>query len=233
MTKLNSLKASKSSTVKASPVEIVLSSDQLLTIAPVVALANDVYKVSEVYEKASVTLSRVRQSFAQAFCQLMSDSNADYATANAYKKHLFAVVSKAQGVELDTVRKALNKLILADAKEGDYDHTAWLKSESKSAVSNAKVADELAEMSSDEIASKMQALAKSGDFKGASKLQSEVKRREKARATEIARTEAKAITSLKNDVRTFITGADSEQLLAMVYTMNNIATIIKLAKQAK
>ena len=228
-----SLKATKQAIAKPSKVEIVLNDKQLLGFAPIVSLANDLIQFEIEHEELKGLLSKKRQSMAHAFCQLMSESNADYVTAMAYKKHLFASVASAQGVTSEYVGKQVNPLINSCAKEGNYKNLAWLKSPNKSAVSMSKARAEFEALSDSDIKQKVQALAKAEDFTGASKYSKELERRAKVKALEIKRNESKALTSLKTDVKAFITSADTEQLAAFVYTMNNIDAVLKLANQSK
>ena len=230
---MTSLKATKKAIAKPSTVEIVLQDNQLLAFAPIVSMANDLFEFEKQHAKQGLLLSEKRQATAHAFCQLMSDTGADYAMAQAYKKHLFGTVAHAQSVTVKYVTDTLNKLISACLKEGAYEHTSWVKSAKSSANSMSKLRAELDALSDSDIKQKVQALAKAEDYAGASKFTKELERRAKAKASEAKRNESKAVTALKRDIKQCITDADSEMLMAFVYTMNNREAVLKLANQTK
>ena len=230
MTTKTSLKATKQATAKPSKAEIVLQDKQLLALAPVVSLANDLFTFEKQHAKQGLLLSEKRQATAHAFCQLMSDTAADYNTAQAYKKHLFQTVATSQGVTVDYIADTLNKLIRSCVSDGAYKHTSWTKSAKASADSMSRKRAELASISDVQLANDIQANAKTGNYKAAAELSKELERRAKAKASEVKRNESKAITTLKRDIKQCITDADAELLAAFVYTMNHKEQVLKLIK---
>jgi stage V sporulation protein SpoVS len=225
-----SLKASKQAIAKPSEAEIVLLDRDKITVAPLVEIAND-------YIGQGIKLQSTRIEFAEKFCALMSDTDASYETAKAYKNHIYETVAKARGVELISVSKPLNKAISeqvdAQKVKGGYANLDWLNSTNKSAVSMSKARAELQALSDSDIKQKVQACAKAENFSEASKYSKELERRAKVKALEIKRSESKAITAIKADIKAFISSADTEQLAAFVYTKNNIDAVLKLANQSK
>lgn len=230
--KTTTLTTVKKATTKPSNVVIILQDSDKLALAPVIDLANNLFTFEKAHAKQGLLLSEMRLNVAHSFCALMSDNEATYDQAQAYKKHLFETVASAQGVTLEHITKTLTKLISDCVKEGAYDYTAWTVSPKASAVSMTKAREALAIISDIKLASDIQANAKAGNYKAAADLAKEVERRAKVKATEVKRTEGKATTALKNDIKAFITAAEPEVLAAFIYTQNNIEQILKLAKQA-
>ena len=225
-----SLKAVKTAVKQPSKAEIVLLDSDKVTVAPLVEIAND-------YIGQGIKLQSTRIDFAEKFCALMSDTNASYETAKAYKNHIYETVAKARGVVLISVSKPLNKAISeqvdAQKVKGGYANLDWLNSTKTSAVSMSKARAELQALSDSDIKQKVQACAKAENFSEASKYSKELERRAKVKALEIKRNESKAVTSIKADIKKYVTSADMNQLVAFVYTMNNIDVVLKLANQAK
>ena len=78
------------------------------------------------------------------------------------------------------------------------------KKQSTTAISMAKSRAELAKKSDTELKSELAVSAKNLDFTKAKKIQSEIQRREKAEQREQARNESKAVTALKNELKTIV-----------------------------
>jgi len=224
------LKAVKQATTKPSEAIIILQDSDRLAIAPVISLANELFDAERAHEKASIMLSEMRSKMADAFCTLMSDMNATYAQAQAYKKHLYETVASAQKVTLIHATKTLSLLIAASVKDGIYTNTAWTKSHKPSAKSMGEKREVLASLSDANLNTEIQASARAGNYKVAADLSKELVKREVAKASEIKRTEGKATTALKNSVKAFITGVSPEVLAAFVFTQHNIDIVLKLAK---
>ena len=230
---MTSLKAVKSAVKQPSKAEIVLLDSDILRIAPVVAMASDLLSFEKAYEKQAFTISEKRQAMSHEFITLMIDIDATYQQAQAYKKHIITSLTSAQKVTTEHAQKSFNKALKEGLQLGDYGTPKFLVSDNKSAKSNSKARAEFETLSDSDIKQKVQALAKAEDFAGASKYSKELERRAKVKALEIKRSESKAVTSIKADIKKYVTTADMNQLVAFVYTMNNIDAVLKLANQSK
>jgi len=224
-----SKKATKKATTKPSTAVIILQDSDKITIAPALELASD-------YIGQGIKLQDTLNKFAKLFCGLMSDMDATSQKALAYKKHIYETVSKARGVVESSVSRPLNLAIKeqvnAQVSKGGYKNLGWQASKQPSAQSMTKKRVEYAKLSDSDLEREITASAEAKDFRKAVSFADEVTKREEAKASEIKRTEGKATTAMKNDVKKFITGASAEAMTAFIFTQNNIELVLKLAKQS-
>lgn len=230
---MTSLKAVKTATKKPSAVEVVLSDNQKLSVAPIVALCNDAFQLAEQRQELSLLSGKANGAFAHEFVSYVKSNDMNYATYMAFKKHIVLSVATAKKNTTETVDKWLMPIIKAYIKDADLKGWTLPKAENKSAVAMSELRQSLASLTMQELEQNIQASAKAGDFKKASQLTSEKKRRVKLAENQVKKAESKATTELKNDLKRFITGADCEVLALMVYAKNNLATIEKLVKSTK
>jgi hypothetical protein len=226
---MTSLKAVKTETKKPSAVEIVLSDTQKLSIAPIVALCNEAFQLTEKRQELSLLSGKANQVFAHEFVNHVKNNELDYAGYMAFKKHIVLSVANARKNTTETVDKWLTPLIKAYVKDADLKGWMLPKAEGRSAKSMGALRTALASLTMQELERDIQASAKSGDFKKASQLAGEKKRRVKLAETEAKRNESKHVTTIKNDLRAFIGSLDSEGLAAMLYVKNHFATIKQMA----
>jgi len=95
------------------------------------------------------------------------------------------------------------------------------RKQTASAVSMAKAREAVASIPDAMLSKKVEQAAKAGDFKQAAKLASEVKRREKARASEAKKAEAKDVSELRNGLKKWVGDMNGESLAALVWVRNN------------
>ena len=105
------------------------------------------------------------------------------------------------------------------------------RKESKSAVSMAKSRAELAEKKMSDLQAELAESAKNLDFTQAKKIQAEIKRRIKSDESEQKRTEGKAITALKTDLKKWIGSLKPNELACLVYVRENFDEVLKLANK--
>lgn len=228
-----SLKATKQATTKPSNVETVLQDSDKLAIAPVISLANELLIAEEVHEKASIMLSKMRTNMADAFCTLMSDMNATFSQAQAYKKHLYETVASAQKVTLIHATKTLSILITNCVKDGLYINTAWTKSPSPSAVSMTKARAEndavMSKLSTEKLSSQLLALADMPE-KVKAPIRQELAKRNKVIAKNHSDELKQNLKDLKDNITKLI--VTENQVACMAWAINNLQVIEKLYKQA-
>ena len=236
MTTKTSLKATKQATAKPSKAEIVLQSNQLLAFAPIVQATNDAFILQAEHEQAGMTLSAKYKAVATSFCQYMSDIDADYPTALAYKKHLFASVAEARSIEIKYVQDTINPIITKTIKEKPALAKKWFEKQGGSAESNRKARNELAsivdKMTDTDLSIKIESLAKAGDkdsLKRASQLATERdKRKNKALAEQ-----KKAIKASVDDVVKIIkaTVLTPSQVACLSFAINNMQVIEQVMRE--
>jgi excinuclease UvrABC helicase subunit UvrB len=105
------------------------------------------------------------------------------------------------------------------------------KKQSRSAVSMAKARAELAEKSDSELDAELAEHAKNLDFTKAKKIQDEIKKRVKDKAS-IAKKEDNAyIKELKLDLKKWVGSLNQNQLACLVYVRENFEEVLKLANK--
>jgi len=228
-----SLKASKQVAHSPSKAEIVLSDKEKLTYAPMVALCAKAYGYELDSEKLTQLQGKANLEFAQNFVNIVRENELSYSSYQALKKHIIQSIATAKHIEYASVEKWFNPIIKGYIKNDLADGYELPKAESKNAEAMSKLRSVLSAIPSDKLQAEIEASAKAGDFKRASQLASEKQKREKQAQNAIKKTESKHITELKNALKKFITGADSEVLGLMLYAKNNLAEIKKLAKPTK
>jgi excinuclease UvrABC helicase subunit UvrB len=105
------------------------------------------------------------------------------------------------------------------------------KKQSRSAISMAKSRAELAEKSDSELDAELAEHAKNLDFTKAKKIQDEIKKRVKDKAS-IAKKEDNAyIKELKLDLKKWVGSLNQNQLACLVYVRENFEEVLKLANK--
>jgi len=224
---------SKKATTKPSKAVIILQDSDKLAIAPVISLANELFTAEEVHEKASIMLSKMRAKVADAFCTLMSDRDATYSQAQAYKKHLFESVATAQRVTLEHITKTLSLLIANSVKDGIYTNTAWTKSPKASAVSMTKARAEnaaaMAKITTEKLTNQLKALAGMPE-KVQAPILHELAKRDKVITKNHSAELKQNLKDLKANITKLI--VTENQVACMAWAVNNIQVIEKLYKQS-
>ena len=228
-----SLKASKQVAHSPSKAEIVLTDNQKLAYAPMVALCAKAYGYELDSEKLTQLQGKANLEFASNFVNIVRDNDLNYPSYMALKKHTIQSIATAKHIEYASVEKWFNPIIKGYIKNDLADGYELPKSETKNAEAMTKLRSILSAIPNDKLQAEIESCAKAGDFKRASQLASEKVKRDRQTANAIKKTESKAITDLKNTLKKFITGADSEVLALMLYAKNNLSEIKKLAKPTK
>lgn len=99
------------------------------------------------------------------------------------------------------------------------------KAKTASAVSMSKARAELSAIPEAKLTEQLKQAASAGDFVQAAKLSKEVQRREKVRANEAKKAEASDTKALRDDLKKWVTGMDSEALAALVWVRKNWADL--------
>ena len=223
----------KKATKKPSDAIVILQDSDRLAIAPVISLANELFSAEKIHEKASISLSELRDDVADSFCSLMDITEATFHQAQAYKKHLYESVAKAQGVTLDYATKTLSKLISACVKDGNYEYTDWTKSPEPSAVSMNKARAEnnvaMSKISTEKLSSQLIALADMPE-KVQEPIRKELAKRNKAIAKNHSDELKQNLKDLKDNITKLI--VTETQVACMAWAVNNLQVIEKLYKQS-
>jgi hypothetical protein len=228
-----SLKASKQVAHSPSKAETVLSDNQKLAYAPMVALCAKAYGYELDSEKLTQLQGKANFEFAQNFVNIVRDNDLDYPSYMALKKHTIQSIATAKHIQFDSVEKWFNPIIKGYIKNDLADGYELPKSETKNAEAMTKLRSVLSAIPSDKLQAEIESSAKAGDFKRASQLASEKVKREKQAQNAIKKSESKATTELKSALKRFVSGLDSEGLAAMLYVKNHFSEIKKLAKATK
>jgi hypothetical protein len=225
-----SLKSNKAQAHSPSKVETILSDSVKLTLAPIVSEATIAYQFGIDHEKLVMTKQEKEQDFAHSFVNYVKNNALNYSSYQATKKHVQTSIATSKKQSSETVEKWLNKIIKSYMAIADLGGYTLPKSESKNAVAMSELRSELSSIDSETLQAEIEASAKAGDFKRAAQLASENKKREKQAQNAIKKTESKNTTELKNALKRFITGADNEQLVTMLWVKNNYEQVAKLAR---
>lgn len=226
-----SLKATKIKAHSPSKVEIVFTDSQKLTVAPIVSLFSDSYELGLKVEGLSLSKGEKEQQAAHGFVNYVKDNKLDYQSFQAFKKHVINSLATAKKQAYDTIEQWLNRIVKAYLKD---DATGFqLPKAQGSAVKMSELRSALASIADNELQVQIEASAKAGDFKKASQLATEKQRREKLAENAVKKADSKSATELKNALKRFVGGLDSEGLAALLYVKNHFTEIKKLAKVTK
>jgi hypothetical protein len=224
----NSLKAVKQVAHSPSKVDTILSDSVKLSLAPIVGEANTTFGLYERQAEATKAYRDNEAVLVDSFYSYLTEAKPDYPTYQAVKKHLINSIASVKNRKYDTIEKWLNSYVIKEVKALGYELP---KAESKNAESMAKLRSELSSIDDKALQAQIEASAKAGDFKKASQLANEKTRREKQAKNAIVKTYKQNVTELKKQIKDKITKFDNDlQLAAMLYAVNNIDEIIKLAK---
>jgi HrpA-like RNA helicase len=226
---MSSLKAVKSAVQKPSEVELILTDSQKLSVAPIVALCNDAFQLTEKRQELSLLSGKANQVFAHEFVNHLITNELNYVEYMAFKKHVASCVAIARKNTIETVDKWLLPLIKSYIKNDLANGYELPKSDNKPAVNKAKKEALLASLSDSELNKAIDECAKTKDFKRGNQLQGESDRRANRAKTQAKRLEAKRISDEKTDIKKWITSLDSEGLVAMMYVKNNFDTIKQMS----
>jgi hypothetical protein len=226
----NSLKASTKAIKAPSEIETVLSSSVKLALANVTSDANKAFELYAKQQDASVAYETSAKNLADGFYTWLTKTQPDYNTLNSVKKHIITSISETKGRAYATIEKWFNSNVMKAVKDLGY---VLPKAESKNAESMAKKRAELAKIDNATLLKNITDLKQASDkasLKQAFSLMSELEKRQEQADNAIIKAEKMAATELKNTLKKFITGLDSNQLAVMMYVKNNFSEVAKLAK---
>lgn len=224
MTQTNkaSLKATKAETTKPSKVVYILNE------AIKTALHNNVTMQIVQVEKLTLSRAELFNKIADSLGAILEPMGKDGKVMPCTVEHWDTVFSFVEQDLINTRNilpstaktyiSELYKLLKARDIEKPRKQTA-------SAVSMAKAREAVASIPDATLAKKVEEAAKAGDFKEAAKLASEVKRREKAKASEAKKAEAKDTSELRNGLKKWVSEMNSESLAALLWVRNNWADL--------
>tara|TARA_R110000751_G_scaffold213216_1_gene316682 strand:+ start:177 stop:845 length:669 start_codon:yes stop_codon:yes gene_type:complete len=127
------------------------------------------------------------------------------------------------------------------AKRGWEDFAKFLKSDrdfiqpkapSKQAISNAKLAEELKDLSDDDLAVAELDATIAKDYTKAGQYQKENLRRSKVSDLEQKRTDGKALTQMKNNLKKWVGKMDAPQIVALAWLQQNPKAFEDLVKKS-
>lgn len=228
-----SLKASKQVAHSPSKVEVILNDNVKLALASVTGEGSKAFELYAKQQDASVAYDNAEELFTNDLYSYLVEAMPDYATFQAIKKHIINSIATAKGRKYDTIEKWLNDKVIKAIKALGYELP---KAESKSAQGMAKLRSELSVLSDSDLTNTIETLKSSNDYdnlKQINKYVTEKQKREKAKAREIEKRESSNTKDLKNTLKKFITGLDSEGLAAMLYVKNHFNEVKQLAKATK
>lgn len=231
-----SLKASKQVAHSPSKAEIVLTDNQKLSYAPMVALCAKAYGYELDSEKLTQLQGKANLEFASNFVNIVRDNELSYSSYQALKKHTIQSIANAKHIEYASVEKWFNPIIKGYIKNDLADGYELPKSESKNAESMGKLRAELSAIPSDKLQDNIVELRKATDsdsLKQAAQYAKELEKRRQQAENALRKTESKAITEKKTELKQWLTGLDLEGLAAMLYVKNHFNDIKKLAKATK
>jgi hypothetical protein len=226
---MTSLKAVKTAVQKPSEVELILTDKQKLSYAPMVALCAKAYGYELESEKLTQLQGKANLEFAMNFVNIIRDNELSYHEYQALKKHTIQSIASAKHIEYASVEKWFNPIIKGYIKNDLSDGYELPKAEGRSAKGMTAIRTALASLTMQELEQNIQASAKAGDFKKASQLAVEKKRRVSMAENQVKKAEAKRLAELKSDLRAFIGQLDSNGLVAMMYVKNHFDTIKQMA----
>jgi hypothetical protein len=225
-----SLKATKKAIATPSKVEAVLSSAIKLALADVTHNANMAFGLYVKNLDASTAYMSSEKDLSNGFYTWLNKTQPDYNTLNSVKKHIITSISVSKGRAYATIEKWFNTNVMKAVKDLGY---VLPKAESKNAESMAKKRAELAKIDNATLLKNITDLKQASDkasLKQAFSLMSELEKRQEQADNAIIKAEKIASTELKNTLKKFITGLNSNELAVMMYVKNNFSEVAKLAK---
>jgi hypothetical protein len=231
-----SLKASKQVAHSPSKAETVLSDNQKLAYAPMVALCAKAYGYELDSEKLTQLQGKANLEFASNFVNIVRDNDLDYPSYMALKKHTIQSIATAKHIEYASVEKWFNPIIKGYIKNDLADGYELPKSETKNAEAMTKLRSILSAIPNDKLQDNIVELRKATDsdsLKQAAQYAKELEKRKQQAENALRKTESKAITEKKTEVKQWITSLDLEGLAAILYVKNHFSEIKKLAKITK
>ena len=199
---------------------VVLSSDQVNHVNQIVDMIADA-------EKFALKNAELLHASAEKFAYLVG-TNPTYELWTTLAKEITEQLIAVKKVAPKTAEKYLTQIYTICRVTFELEKP---RKASRSAVSMAKSRAELAEKSMTDLKAELAESAKNLDFTQAKKLQSEIQRRDKAEQSEIARSEGKATTELKNSLKKWIGKLQPNELACLVYVRENFEEVLKLANK--
>lgn len=199
---------------------VVLSSDQVNHVNQIVDMIADA-------EKFALKNAELLHASAEKFAYIVG-TNPTYELWTTLAKEITEQLIAVKKVAPKTAEKYLTQIYTICRVTFDLEKP---RKASKSAVSMAKARAELAEKSMTDLKAELAESAKNLDFTQAKKLQSEIQRRDKAEQAELARSEGKATTELKNSLKKWISKLQPNELACLVYVRENFEEVLKLANK--
>jgi hypothetical protein len=229
-----SLKATKKATATPSKVETVLSDSVKLTLAPIVSEATIAYQFGIDHEKLVMTKQEKEQAFAHSFVSYVKDNALSYSSYQATKKHVQNSIATSKKQSAETVEKWLNKIVKSYMAIADLGGYTLPKSESKNAEAMSKLRAELSSIDSKALQAEIEASIKAENFKRATQLATEKQKREKQEKNAVVKAYKQNVSDLKKQIKDKITKVDNElQLAALMWAVNNVNEVVKMAKITK
>jgi hypothetical protein len=225
-----SLKATQKAIKAPSQIEKVLPSSVKLALADVTHNANVAFGLHIKNLDASTAYMNSEKDLSNGFYTWLNTAQPDYNTLNAVKKHIITSISETKGRAYATIEKWFNTNVMKAVKDLGY---VLPKAESKNAESMAKKRAELAKIDNATLLKNITDLKQASDkasLKQAFSLMTELEKRQEQADNAIIKAEKIAATELKNTLKKFITGLNSNELAVMMYVKNNFNEVAKLAK---
>jgi len=199
---------------------VVLSSDQVNHVNQIVDMIADA-------EKFALKNAELLHASAEKFAYIVG-TNPTYELWTTLAKEITEQLIAVKKVAPKTAEKYLTQIYTICRVTFELEKP---RKASRSAVSMAKARAELAEKSMTDLKAELAESAKNLDFTQAKKLQSEIQRRDKAEQSELARSEGKATTELKNSLKKWISKLQPNELACLVYVRENFEEVLKLANK--
>lgn len=225
-----SLKANKAQAHAPSKAETILTDSVKLSLATVTGEATKAFELFAKQQDVSVAYETAENILTDELYSYLVETKPDYATYQAVKMHIINSISLSKGRKYETIEKWFNASIVKGVKALGYELP---KAESKNAESMAKLRSELSSIDDAELVMQIATLAQAGDkdsLKRATQLASEKQKREKQAETLAKKSESKNTTELKGALKRWISGADSDLLVALLWVKNHQDQVMKLAK---
>jgi BMFP domain-containing protein YqiC len=184
-------------------------------------------------EGLSLSKGQLEQQSAQGYVSMVQTNGMNYQQMLAFKKHVIESIATAKKQAVVTVEKWLNKIVKTYLADADLQGYSLPKSESKNAEAMGKLRAELSSISDADLQAQIEASAKAGDFKKASRLATEKQKREKQATNAVKKNESKATTELKAMLKKWVGSLDSTELATLVAVKHNFVEFTKLAKSTK
>ena len=228
-----SLKSNKALAHSPTKAETILSDSVKLSLANVTGEASKAFELFAKQQDASIAYETAEGILTDELYTYLVQTQPDYATYQAVKKHIINSISASKGRKFDTIEKWFNANIVKGVKALGYELP---KAESKNAESMAKLRAELSSIDDDTLVTQIAELAKAGNaesLKRATQLAKEKQKRETQAVTQAKKSESKASTELKGALKRWISGMSPTELATLVYVKNNFNEVTKFAKVTK